>query len=171
MSNLKYKYAEEPVEELIYMSRTFNAPRDLVFKAWTDPEFLKRWWGPIGFTLPFCTVDLRPGGILHYCMRAPDGKEYWGRGIYREIVKPERIVYTDCFSDEKGNKTSPTKYGLSADWPQETELTVTFAEQGGKTLLTLQSTIGAAPAEELEMCRQGWSESLDRLAKELAQQK
>lgn len=169
MSNLKYKYEEEPLEELLYITRTINAPRNLVFRAWTNPDLLKRWWGPNGFTLPVCAIDLRPGGILHYCMRSPDGKEYWGRGVYREIARPERIVYTDSFSDEKGNVTSPTLYGLSADWPRETEVTVTFAEERGKTLLTLESSVGAVPAEELEMCRQGWSESLDRLAKELEQ--
>ncbi|MBI2355370.1 MAG: SRPBCC domain-containing protein [Deltaproteobacteria bacterium] len=167
MNALKYKHAEEPGEEMLYITRTFDAPRSLVFKAWTDPERLMRWWGPNGFTLPVCTIDLRPGGVLHYCMRSPDGKEYWGRGVYRQVVEPERIVYTDCFSDEKGNVTSPTQYGLSAEWPMETEVTVTFAEQEGRTLLTLESSTGDVPAEELEMCRQGWNESLDRLAAEL----
>jgi len=166
MNTLKYKeqeYAEGP----LVITRTFDAPRSRVFKAWTDPTILKRWWGPTGFTLPFCTVDLRPGGTIHYCMRAPDGKEYWGKGVYRAIVEPERIIYTDTFSDEKGNVTSPTQYGLSADWPMESLVTVTFAEERGKTLLTLESAVGSVPVDELEMCRQGWSESLDRLAAEL----
>lgn len=167
MNALKYKHAEEPAEEMLVITRTFDAPRSLVFKAWTDPERLMRWWGPNGFTLPVCMLDLRPGGVLHYCMRSPDGKEYWGRGVYREIVEPERIVYTDCFSDEQGNVAPPTQYGLSAEWLMETEVTVTFAEEEGRTLLTLESAIGAVPAEELEMCRQGWSESLERLAAEL----
>lgn len=170
MNALKFKYAEELAEESLVITRTFDAPRSLVFKAWTDPERLVRWWGPTGFTTPACTIDLRVGGIFHYCMRSPDGKDYWGRGVYREIVEPERIVYTDSFSDEKGNVTSPTQYGLSAEWPMETEVTVTFAEQEGRTVLTLESSSVAVPAEELEMCRQGWSESLDRLAAELGKQ-
>lgn len=164
MNALRYEPVGEPGGDLLFITRTFEAPRELVFRAWTEPERLTSWWGPDGFTLPVCTVDLRPGGILHYCMRSPDGKDYWGRAVYQEIVPAERLVYTDSFSDPQGNATSPTRYGLSALWPRETEVTVTFGEVGGKTLLTLHSAIGMVPAEELRMCRQGWSESLDRLA-------
>ncbi|MBI2756896.1 MAG: SRPBCC domain-containing protein, partial [Chloroflexi bacterium] len=72
----------------ISITRTFEAPRELVFRAWTEPERLMRWWGPKVFTTPYCTVDLRPGGVWHYCFRSPDGQDSWGRAVYREVVRP-----------------------------------------------------------------------------------
>ncbi len=84
-----------PSDRVLVITRVFDAPRDLVFKAWTEPERLMRWWGPKGFTTPFCKVDLRPGGVFHYCLRSPEGRDVWGKGVYREIVEPERIIYTD----------------------------------------------------------------------------
>ncbi|MCX6832633.1 MAG: SRPBCC domain-containing protein, partial [candidate division Zixibacteria bacterium] len=71
------------------ITRVFDAPRDLVFKAWTEPERVASWWGPNRFTMPVCKIDLRPGGVFHYCMRSPDGKDYWGKGVYREIIESE----------------------------------------------------------------------------------
>ena len=154
----------------IVITRVFDAPRERVFKAWTEPERFVRWWGPNGFTTPFCTMDVRPGGVLRYCMRSPQGQDFWGRGVYREIVAPERIVYTDTFSDQDGHPVPPTHYGMSADFPPETLVTLTFAAHAGKTTLTLQFSVGSAPASEREMCRQGWAESLDRLDESLAQE-
>ena len=75
-------------EQNLLITRTFDSPRELVWKAWTDPERVKRWWGPKGFTAPFCKIDLRVGGVCLNCMRSPDGKDYWSTGVYREIVKP-----------------------------------------------------------------------------------
>lgn len=155
-------------EATIVITRVLDAPRPLVFQAWTEPDRMMRWWGPNGFTLPACTVDLRPGGGLHFCMRSPEGQDFWCRGEYREVVAPSRIVVTDCFADEAGNPVPPTRYGMSADWPAEALLTLTFAEHGAGTQLTLRHAVGSAPAAEREMCRQGWSESLDRLAACLA---
>jgi uncharacterized protein YndB with AHSA1/START domain len=148
----------------IVITRVLDAPRGLVFEAWTEPEHVKRWWGPNGFTTPVVRIDLRPGGVWHNCMRSPDGRDYWSRGVYREIVKPERIVTTDSFADAEGNRVEPTEYGMSASWPSEALLTVTFDEHDGRTRLTLRHAVGGAPAPEREMCQQGWSESLDRLA-------
>jgi uncharacterized protein YndB with AHSA1/START domain/predicted enzyme related to lactoylglutathione lyase len=148
----------------ILITRDLAAPRGEVFKAWTEPERLKRWWGPSGFTTPVATIDLRVGGVFHTCMRSPDGQDYWSRGVYREIVVPERLVTTDSFADAEGNVVEPTQYGMSATWPREALITLTFEERGGKTAFTLRHTVaGAAPAEVV-MCRQGWNESLDRLA-------
>jgi uncharacterized protein YndB with AHSA1/START domain len=152
----------------IVITRVFDAPRDLVFRAWTEPERMKQWWGPNGFTTPVCTIDLRAGGVFHSCMRSPTGQDFWSMGVYREVVVPERIVCTDSFADAKGNKVSPTQYGMSADWPDEALITATFAAQDGKTRFTLEHAVGAAPATEREQCREGWSESLDRLATYLA---
>jgi uncharacterized protein YndB with AHSA1/START domain len=126
-----------------------------------------RWWAPEGCTTPFCKVDLRPGGGFHYCMRLPDGREIWGLGIYREIVVPERIVYTDTFADAEGKPVPPAYYGMSAGHPSESLVTVTFAEHGGKTKLTLLHTISQS-VEEREGTEQGWNQMFDRLAAYLA---
>jgi uncharacterized protein YndB with AHSA1/START domain len=154
--------------EHVLITRVFDAPRDLVFKAWTDCERLTRWWGPKGFTTPLCKIDLRPGGVSHYCMRSPEGRDYCGKGVYREVIEPERIVFTDSFADEEGNVVPATYYGMSADYPLEMLVTVTFAEHEGKTKLTLEHALGSVPASERDLCKQGWSESLDKLAEHLA---
>jgi len=152
----------------VLITRIFDAPRDVVFKAWTDCERLMRWWGPQGFSTPFCKIDLQPGGSFHNCMRSPEGRDYCGKGVYREIVEPERIIFTDSFVDEEGNAVPATYYGMSPEWPQETLVTVTFVEDKGKTKLTLQHALGSVPALERDMCQQGWSESLDKLSGDLA---
>lgn len=153
-------------ESELLITRVFNAPRGLMWKAWTEPERFKRWWGPKGFTIPFCKIDFRVGGAYHYCMRSPEGKDYWATGVFREIVEPERIVCTDCFSDEKGNVVPATRYGMSAEFPLEMLVTVTFEDLGGKTRLTLRH-LGIPPGEDTVGARQGWSESFDKLAEVL----
>lgn len=110
-------------------SNTEPPEQELVITRVFDAEYFVRWWGPKGYTTPFCTIDLRPGGIMHHCMRSPEGREVWTKGVFREIVVPERIVLTDSFADAEGNVVSPTHYGMSPDWPLETLLTVTFDEQ------------------------------------------
>jgi len=157
---------ESTADELV-ITRVFDAPRELVFRAWTEPERLMRWWGPNGFTTPSFTVDLRVGGVLHYCMRAPDGQDYWGIGVYREIVPPERIMYTDSFADAEGSPVPPSHYGMSDDHPEETLVTVTFLEREGRTSVTLRHTIPES-SEARGGAQQGWSEMLERLANELA---
>jgi uncharacterized protein YndB with AHSA1/START domain len=158
----------EPGKQEILITREFDAPRETVFKAWTDCERLMRWWGPKDFTTPLCQIDLRPEGVFHYRMRSPEGKDYCGKSVYREIIEPERILYSDFFVDEKGNPVPATYYGMSPDWPQETLVTVTFAEDQGKTKLTVQHSVGPVPASERDMCEQGWTEMLDKLAGDLA---
>jgi uncharacterized protein YndB with AHSA1/START domain len=155
--------ATAPAAGELVITRIFDAPRELVFKAWTEPEHMQRWWGPKGFTTPFCTIDLRPGGVIHFCMRSPDGHDIWCKGIYHEVVAPERIVCTSCFSDEQGNLVQPTHYGMGPDWPAETLLTVTFDEHEGKTKLTLRQA-GVPSTPERDGALQGWNETFDRLA-------
>ena len=87
MANNDDPNTESPEQELI-ITRVFDAPRELVFKAWTEPEHFVRWWGPKGYTTPSCTIDLRPGGVMHHCMRSPEGREVWTKGVFREIVVP-----------------------------------------------------------------------------------
>jgi uncharacterized protein YndB with AHSA1/START domain len=151
----------------IVITRDYDRPREAVFKAWTNAEQLKRWWAPAGCTTPFYTVDLRPGGKFHYCMRLPDGRDIWGLGIYREIVVPERIVYVDSFADAGGNPVPPAHYGMSAGHPAETLVTVTFAKRGGKTTVSLRHALGREVAER-DATRRGWIEMLDRLADDFA---
>ena len=150
-------------ESDLIITRIFDAPREQVWDAWTEPGQLMRWWAPKGCTTPFCKVDLRPGGKFHYCMRMPEGRDIWGIGVYREIVAPALIVYTDSFADAQGNPVPPAHYGMSASHPAETLVTVSFEEREGKTRLTLRHAIPVS-VEEREGTEQGWGEMLDRLA-------
>jgi uncharacterized protein YndB with AHSA1/START domain len=156
----------QPAERELVITRVVDAPRSLVFKAWTEPEHFVRWMGPNGFTTPFCKMDVRPGGVTHFCMRSPEGRDYWGLWVYREVVAPERIVFTDSFADEEGNPVEPRHYGMP-DWPFESLVTVTLTEDQGKTELTLHHAVDLSVAES-SGAAQGWSECLDRLAAELA---
>src|SRR5207249_11050128 len=87
--------ATESAERELVLTRVFDAPRRLVFKAWTEPERVVRWWGPQGFTMPSCTMDVRPGGAFRFCMRSPEGTDHWLRGVYRERSE-ERRVGKEC---------------------------------------------------------------------------
>ena len=146
-------------EREVVITRIFDAPRALVFKAWIDPKHLKRWWGPAVFTNPVCEVDARVGGAWRIVMRSPDGIDYPCGGVYREIVEPERLVFTNIATDKDGN---PILDGLT---------TVTFADQGGKTKLTLTTRAVALveyAAAYLQGMEAGWTQSLESLAEELA---
>jgi uncharacterized protein YndB with AHSA1/START domain len=142
------------------ITRIFDAPRDLVFKAWTDPKHVAQWWGPKCFTNPVCELDARPGGAIRIDMRGPDGVVYPMKGVFREIVPPERLVFTSStFENEEGN-------------PQlEAIHTVTFEDQDGKTKLTLHAVVTkAGPGTEMALSgmEQGWSQSFDKLAELLS---
>lgn len=163
----KSKPKTEPAEQGLLITRIFDAPRELVWKAWTEPEPMMRWWGPKGFTSPACNIDLRVGGVYLYCMRSPEGRDYWSTGVYREIVEPERIVCTDSFADEKGNVVPATHYGMPDDIPLEMLVTVTFEDLDGKTRMTLRHE-GLPTGEMSDGAQQGWSESFDKLAEALA---
>jgi uncharacterized protein YndB with AHSA1/START domain len=128
------------------MTRVFNASRALVFKAWTEAERLKHWWGPKGFSFVAAKVDLRPGGLFHYCMRAPDGREMWGKFVYREIVAPERLVFVVSFSDLNG---ATLRNPFNPDWPAEVLNTLSFSENEGKTTIAMRgSPFNASESEK-----------------------
>ncbi|HXN71847.1 MAG TPA: SRPBCC domain-containing protein [Candidatus Acidoferrales bacterium] len=155
----KNSYVAGDKEREVVITRVFDAPRELVFKAWTDPRIMKEWYGPKMFTNSVCELDVRVGGAWRIVMRGPDGAEYPGRGVYREIVKPERLVFTSDATDKDGNVILA---GLA---------TVTFAEEGGKTKLTLRVRATAMvdyAVAYLAGMEAGWSQSLDGLAEELA---
>src|SRR5437667_4225050 len=112
------------------ISRVFDAPRELVWKAFTEPERMKEWWGPKGFTVIASKMDLRPGGTYHYGMKAPDGSAMWGKFLFRDIVAPERMVLINSFSDEAGGIT---RHPMAPTWPLQMLSTFTFEDVGGKT--------------------------------------
>lgn len=150
----------------IVITRLFDAPRAKVWKAWTDTDSIRKWWGPKDFTCPIYRSDLRVGGKFLYDMRSPDGQDYWGTGVYREIVPLERIVVSDSFADEKGNVVPASHYGLGDDISLELEVIVTFADEGGKTRMTLRH-IGFSEGRMREMAEEGWNQSFDKLAASL----
>ena len=149
------------------ITRDFDAPRDLVWRAWTDPEEMKKWWGPENYTSPEIRIDLRVGGRYVNCMRSPEGEDYWSTGVYTEIVAPERLACTDSFADADGNPVPASHYGMGDDWPMETQVTVTFEEQGEGTRMTLRHD-GLPAGTMSDMTEQGWNGSLDKLEKSLA---
>lgn len=154
------------------ISRVFDAPRDLVWNVWTDSEQMQ-WWGPKGVTIVHAKLDLRPGGIFHYCMRTPDNSEMWGKWEIREIARPDRLVFVTSFSDAAGGLT---RHPLSPDCPLELLTTVTFAAQDNKTLLTIEwRPLNPTAVERQtfdaghESMQNGWTGTLDRLAAYLAE--
>jgi uncharacterized protein YndB with AHSA1/START domain len=161
--------AQTTEERVLVVERIFDAPRELVWRAWTEPELAMRWWGPKGFTSPACEIDFRVGGKMLLAMQSPDfneGGPIWSTGIYQEIVPYERIVVTDSFADEKGNVVPATHYGMPDDFPLEMLVTVTFEEIDGKTKMTLRHE-GLPPGDMLEGAGTGWNESFDKLAESL----
>lgn len=145
----------------LVMTRIFDAPRELVFKVWTDPGHVAQWFGPVGFTIPVCEMDVRPGGALLILMRGPDGVIYPNKGVFHEVVEPERLVFTtSAFEDEAGV-------------PQlEARNTVTFAEHNGQTHVTLHAVVTRATPEvagALAGMEEGWSQTFDKLTQHLGQ--
>ncbi len=154
--------AVNPMEREVTITRVFDAPRELVFQAWTEPEHLIQWWGPHGFTNSACEVDLRVGGKWKIVMRFPDGTDNPCHGVYLEIVPPERLVFTNIAEDKNGNRLL------------EGVTTVTFADLGGKTNLTVHTRMtGLVPFAPLMLdgMEPGWSQSLERLDAKLAGRK
>ena len=153
------------------ISRSFAAPRDLMFRVWTECAHLSHWWGPKGFTVFSCKNDLRPGGMMHYALRSPDGEDMWGRWIYREIAPPERIVFMSSFSDPDAGLT---RHPSAQEWPLQLLTTITFDEHDGGTLVTVRwSPYDATEVERAtfdagrDSMRGGWSGTFDQLARHL----
>ncbi|MES2559457.1 MAG: SRPBCC domain-containing protein [Bacteroidota bacterium] len=144
----------------VSITRIFDLPLDTVWKAWTEPESFKKWWGPTDFSCTSCTIDFRVGGKNLANMRGPDGKEIWGTGTYKEIKPRQKIVYDDNFSDEKGNTVPPSYYDMPGEWPGSV-VTVTFEEVNGETKMRLEHE--GIPEEMYNDCIAGWQESLDKL--------
>jgi len=146
-------------EREVTITRVFAAPRALVFKAWTDPQHLAQWWGPHGFTTPVCEFDAHVGGALRIHMRGPDGTIYPMHGVIRELVTPERLVFSSVATD-------------AASKPLLEQLTtITFVEQNGKTTMTMHSravAVAEAGVGHLQGMEIGWTQTIDRLEALLA---
>ena len=127
------------------ISRTFNAPKQLLFEVLTQPEHLMHWWGPKGYNMQTAKLDLRPGGMFHYSMATDTGTEMWGRFIYREIDPHDRLVFVNSFSDPSG---AITRHPMAPDWPLEMLNELTLVEDNGRTTMTLRGRpINATAAE------------------------
>ena len=146
---------QEIEERTLVLSRVFDAPRPLVFKAWTQPEHLARWWGPRGYTLISFKADAKVGGSFRFGMRSAENTDHWAHGTYREVVAPERLVYTFAWEHPDGKPK------------HETIITLTFAEQGDKTKLTLKQTLFESVTSR-DMHKSGWSSTFDMLGEYLA---
>jgi len=154
--------------ERMTVTRVFDAPRELVWKAWTDPHYIMQWWGPKGFSAPVCKMDFRVGGKLLCCMRSPEGQEFWNAVEYHEIVPPERIVSSMYFSDPEGNKVDPEQLGIDHEAIEGAYDVALFEDLGnGQTKLTF---IGNEPMESAKNSGQleGWKEILDKMAEVVA---
>lgn len=155
------------------ISREFAAPRDLVWKVWTEREHFSRWFGPKGVTVSCAKFDLQPGGMCHYSMTGPNGIPIWGRALYREIVPPTKIVWINSFSDENAGLT---RHPLTTDlWPLQMLTVVTFAENAGKTAVTVTWLPFDATDEERRVfdanhpsMTMGWGGTFENLATYLA---
>nr|WP_263324539.1 SRPBCC domain-containing protein [Neobacillus sp. Marseille-Q6967] len=163
--NTELKQVTTHVEgKVLVIERVFNAPRDLVFKAYSESDLLAKWWGPQGWQTENRRFEFQPNGVWHYVMRCNDknqgdfyGQESWGKGVYHEIIAPEKIVYTDSFSDTEGNDAE----GMPA-----MEITLNFVEQDGKTNVVTRSQFASAESlqQVMEMgVVQGFSSQMDRL--------
>jgi uncharacterized protein YndB with AHSA1/START domain len=144
----------KPAERELVITRLFDAPRKLVFEAWTDPKHLAQWWGPRDHPAALVKLDVRPGGAWRHCLRSTEtGNDLWHRGVFREVVAPERLVFTFAW-EEDGER------GL------ETLVTVTFADEDGKTRMTLRQTPFQSDGER-DGHQGGWDSTFDRLAEHL----
>jgi uncharacterized protein YndB with AHSA1/START domain len=144
-------------DRTIVIERVFDAPRTLVFKAWTDPEHAARWWSPRWCEIVSLEMDVRPGGAWRKCMRGDDGSEYWRTGVFKEVVEPERLVFT-YFSDDPHSRPGA-----------ETLVTVTLVEDGGRTKLTLRHELFES-AEARDSHHKGWASAIEKLGEYVAEE-
>ena len=169
------RLAQTIAEDTFTFSRTLDAPRDLVWRMWTEEKHLAKWWGPKGFAWLTGRLDLRPGGSFHYGMKAPNGTEMWGKFVFHEIAAPERLVFTNSFADSRGNIVHSRHIET---WPLEVLNTLTLAGQGGRTVLVLRGAPINASEEERAKFRSftasmnmGFNGTFDQLEAYLAEQK
>jgi uncharacterized protein YndB with AHSA1/START domain len=149
--------------DAVVIERSFNAPVDLIWQMWTDPEHFKAWYGPDGSTIPVAKMDVRVGGTRLMCMEmlSPDGPmQIWFAGEYRQVVENKRLVYTESMSDENGNVLSPSDLGMPEGHPMTTEIRVELEDVAGRTKMVM--THSGVPRDSAGAA--GWIMALDKLA-------
>ena len=158
----KYEQHGPAVQNEVVIHRVFDLPVNKVWRALTEPEQFKKWWGPRGFTCPFSKMETRVGGKYLNCMRGPDGKEWWSTGVVKEFKPGKKLVLSDSFSDKNGNiKSASADYGMQGDWPMQFLITFELEEADGATKLKLHHE--GIPEEAHDDCVKGWNESFDKL--------
>jgi uncharacterized protein YndB with AHSA1/START domain len=151
-------------ERDLSVTRTFEAPVELVWKAWTDPEHVMRWWGPTGFTSPTCEMDFREGGTTLVCMRSPQGQDLYNTWSYRKIDPMERIEFIQNFADQDGKRIAPVEVGLPPEVPQDVHHVVTFTGVGdSKTEMTV-TEFGYTSDPIFDISKAGLEQCLDKMA-------
>lgn len=163
---MKSNMIEPGADREVLITRSFDAPRELVWKAWTELEHLKQWHAPRGCEIHFERFDFREGGGFLSCVRNPAFGECWCVATYLEVVEPERIVYSMALADAEGNLIGSMAAGHGSEWPAETTLTVTFTEENGKTVMSLHQTVSEELAKRTG-AYPSWLDMLDRLAGQL----
>lgn len=151
----------KPMKE-VNITHLYNASPDDVFRAWTNPAFLKQWYAPDGCTISFTKMDIRVGGKIHSCINNPHFGSCWCVSEYLEIVPNQKLVFTMENTDEKGNPIDPTSLGMDPDWPGKSIVTILLSEENGKTKLELKQTV----SEELAIktgAYPGWLQMLNKL--------
>jgi len=153
----------------LVVTRLIDAPVELVWRAWTEPEHVMRWWGPKDYTSPSCQIDFREGGKYLFCMRAPEyqgGKDYYSGGVYTKIVPMQYLEFTQYLTDERGNHVKPAQVGMPEDFPDEVRTVIIFKAVGSKTEITITEydwTVG----QMAEYSRLGLEQTLDKLVDSL----
>ena len=158
--------------ETLVVTRIIDAPLALVWKAWTEPEQVMRWWGPKDYTSPTCKIDLREGGKYIFCMRAPKeqgGMDSYTSGVYQRIVPMERLEFTQSLSDSDGNPIDPVKIGMPADFPKELRMVIVFKAKGNMTELII-TEYNWTPSQMYVYALAGMHQTIDKLAASLAQE-
>ena len=152
------------------ITRVFEAPRSLVWRAWTEAELFKQWYGPEGFTIPHCTIDLTVGGKFLLCMRSPDGQEMWLTGTYQEIDPVGRLVKTESSADPEGNAVDEAHPGMEG-MPLENLVTLKLEEEGeSRTRMTMKHT-GLPEGDFRAHAGEGYRQAFEKLAAVLSQEK
>ncbi len=154
----------------VIIARHFDAPRELVFRAWTERAHLERWFAPPGCTIEFHDFDLRVGGGFRSCIHTPDHKQCWARATFRELIAPRRLVFAFIVTNAAGQPVDPVSIGMDPAWPRETVVTVTFSEQAGKTGMALHQTVDETLARKTG-AYPSWLQMFDRLADEVERSK
>ena len=142
--------------------RTFNAPNEQVWRVWNDPDSIKQWWGPAGYTAPTISNDLRVGGTFLWAMKSPKGEMFWNTGVYQEVVPNSRIVSTMSFADETGKALPGSKAPVPGRWPDAITVTTEFSESNGKTKVTVKEV--GMPLLVMILSRVAWDQQFDKIA-------